>query len=305
MTTTAEPTRPFRSVRPTPEPTRAVYPDEEGYVERDGVRVFWERYGDGEPTLLLMPGSWPIAPVRVWRSQLPYYARHHRVVCFDPRGNGLSDRPSDPEAYDIGEFVGDALAVLDASGTDRAVAAGAARGAQPPLMLAADHPERVLGLVLQVPQPRNQRQMVEPMLKGKLDRYEGWDKFNPEYMREDFHGFLEWFAEEVHSERHHTRAKESTIEFGLGTDPETLATASCGRGIRKAELPELAARIECPVLIIAAELDLVNPPELARELADLLGARLEVNPGAGHGQAHGVVRAILWTREFVDSLVTP
>ena len=33
------------------EQTRARYPDEEGYAERDGVRIFWERYGDGEPTV--------------------------------------------------------------------------------------------------------------------------------------------------------------------------------------------------------------------------------------------------------------
>jgi len=39
----------------TREQTRARYPDEEGYVERDGVRVFWERYGTGEPTFLLPP----------------------------------------------------------------------------------------------------------------------------------------------------------------------------------------------------------------------------------------------------------
>jgi hypothetical protein len=37
------------------EQTRARYPDEEGYVEGDGVRVFWERYGEGEPTFLLPP----------------------------------------------------------------------------------------------------------------------------------------------------------------------------------------------------------------------------------------------------------
>jgi hypothetical protein len=37
------------------EQSRARYPDETGSVERDGVRVFWERYGDGEPTVLFLP----------------------------------------------------------------------------------------------------------------------------------------------------------------------------------------------------------------------------------------------------------
>jgi predicted glycosyltransferase/pimeloyl-ACP methyl ester carboxylesterase len=75
-----------------PEQTRARYPDEEGYAERDSVRVFWERCGEGEPTILLPP-TWEIVHSRFWKGQIPYLARHTRVVTFDPRGNGRSDRP--------------------------------------------------------------------------------------------------------------------------------------------------------------------------------------------------------------------
>lgn len=50
---------------------RARYPDETGYVERDGVRVFWERYGDGDPTVLLLP-TWTIIHSRCWKAQIPY-----------------------------------------------------------------------------------------------------------------------------------------------------------------------------------------------------------------------------------------
>src|SRR4029453_15321857 len=72
---------------PVREQTRARYPDEEGFVERQGVRVFWERYGDGEPTFLLLP-TWTIIHSRHWKAQIPYLARHFRVVTFDGRGNG-------------------------------------------------------------------------------------------------------------------------------------------------------------------------------------------------------------------------
>jgi hypothetical protein len=51
-----------------PEQTRVRYPDEEGYAERDGVRVFWERYGEGEPTILLPP-TWEIVHSRFWKGQ--------------------------------------------------------------------------------------------------------------------------------------------------------------------------------------------------------------------------------------------
>ena len=69
------------------------YPDAEGFVERDGVRVFWERYGEGEPTVLLLP-TWSIVHSRFWKAQIPYLARHCRVLTFDGRGNGRSDRPA-------------------------------------------------------------------------------------------------------------------------------------------------------------------------------------------------------------------
>ena len=77
------------------EQTRARYPDETGYVERAGVRVFWELYGSGEPTLLFLP-TWSIIHSRTWKGQIPYFARHYRVLAFDARGNGRSDRPREP-----------------------------------------------------------------------------------------------------------------------------------------------------------------------------------------------------------------
>jgi hypothetical protein len=67
-------------VTPKPrEQTRARYPDEEGYVERDGVRVFYEVYGDAPTTFLLFPTS-PISHSRLWKAQIPDLSRHFRVI---------------------------------------------------------------------------------------------------------------------------------------------------------------------------------------------------------------------------------
>ena len=65
------------------EQSRARYPDEEGFVERDGVRVFWESYGEGEQTLLFLP-TWTLVHSRVWKAQIPYFARHFRVDLLRP-----------------------------------------------------------------------------------------------------------------------------------------------------------------------------------------------------------------------------
>src|SRR6266545_3646309 len=120
------------------EQTRARYPDRQGHVERDGVRVFWEVYGDGEPTVLLLP-TWSIIHSRHWKMQIPYLARHCRVLTFDGRGNGRSDRPQDPEAYAESEFAADAIAVMDATGTDRAIIVGLSAGVLWGTLLAVEH----------------------------------------------------------------------------------------------------------------------------------------------------------------------
>ena len=57
----------------TREQTRARYPDEEGYVERDGVRVFYEVYGEGEPSVMFVP-PWSLVHSRCWKMQIPYFA---------------------------------------------------------------------------------------------------------------------------------------------------------------------------------------------------------------------------------------
>src|SRR3712207_9253413 len=96
MTTTSDlPTsvdEPITNGTPPPwEQSRARYPDEEGFIERDGVKVFWESYGEGEQTVVFLP-TWTLVHSRVWKAQIAYFARHFRVICFDPRGNGRSDR---------------------------------------------------------------------------------------------------------------------------------------------------------------------------------------------------------------------
>ena len=69
------------------EQSRARYPDQEGYVERDGVRVFYERYGEGEPTVMFVP-PWALVHSRCWKMQIPYFGR-----LFDQRHLETEPKP--------------------------------------------------------------------------------------------------------------------------------------------------------------------------------------------------------------------
>src|SRR5712691_9669517 len=107
---------------------RARYPDQEGFVERDEVKIFYEVFGKGDPGVLLLP-TWSILHSRLWKAQVPYLARHCRVITFDGRGNGRSSRPASADAYSDGEFAADALAVMDATATRQAVLVSVSLGA--------------------------------------------------------------------------------------------------------------------------------------------------------------------------------
>ena len=126
-------------------------PDSDGVVVRDGVRIAYEVFGDAPHTVLLMP-TWSIIPSRSWKAQVPYLARRFRVVTFDGRGSGGSDRPVGPELYADDEFVADALAVLDRTRRDptqtEAVAVvGFSCGVAWSFALARQAPERVAGII--------------------------------------------------------------------------------------------------------------------------------------------------------------
>src|SRR5215510_10819789 len=99
---------------------RALAPEQSGFADVDGVRIAYEVFGEGEETILLLP-PWAIVHSRFWKPQVPYLARHFRVVTFDPRGNGRSDRPQTPEAYGPHRTVEDAIAVLDEVGVEDCV----------------------------------------------------------------------------------------------------------------------------------------------------------------------------------------
>lgn len=132
-----------------PVPGDAVRPSPVRYaVTTDGVSIAYQVAGSGPLDILSIPGYihhldiWWNAPTdRLVRTLTSL----GRLLVFDKRGIGLSDRPED---VSLGGWSRDALAVLDANGSQRAVLLGVSGGSLTALQLAARHPERVEALVV-------------------------------------------------------------------------------------------------------------------------------------------------------------
>ncbi len=286
--------------------TPAREPDEIGFVERDGVRSRWERYGDGEPTILLLP-TWSTLHSRHWKGQIAYLSRHFRAITFDGRGNGFSDRPHEAEAYNLSEFVEDAVAVLDAVGVESACVAGVSMGAVLATQLASRHPERVDAALLIGPSvpaltpPPPERPSYS--FTDELDTEETWAKYNQHYWLRDYVGFLEWFFSEIFSEPHSTKQIEDSVAYGLDTSPETLiATQLASWGVADREAAEeLCRSVRCPVVVIHGSDDRLAPISRGERIAELTGGTLVRFEGSGHAaQAREPVQVNLLLRELAE-----
>ncbi|MGZ8692829.1 MAG: alpha/beta fold hydrolase [Gaiellaceae bacterium] len=161
---------------------RAVVPRMQGYLDRDGVRIFYELSGDAPETILILP-PWAINHSRFWKGQVPYLSRHFRVLTFDPRGNGRSDRPESPEEYSAEATVGDAFALLDELGLDRVLLVAHCGSADKALLLTAHHPERFVGAVFMSPALPITPPLPERVMSftDPLPTDEGWAKQNRHY----------------------------------------------------------------------------------------------------------------------------
>jgi pimeloyl-ACP methyl ester carboxylesterase len=291
---------------PPREQTRARYPDECGYAKRDGVRVYYEAYGKGEPTILFLP-TWEITHSRAWKFQIPYFARHGRVVTFDRRGNGRSDRPVDVGACDRRATVGDALAVLDKAGAGRVVVVSWCCAGED-LILAAEHAERVAGLVLIAPDLLLTADPAEETGPYPFDEepltLEGWAKWNRHYWLCDWPGFLEFFFAQTFTEPHSTKQIEDAVGWGLQTDPQTILRGMDAQWTNDREsVLRLCAQLRCPTLVIQGSEDaVVGPARGAAVAAAMPRAQLITLEGCGHApHLRDPVITNLLIRDFVSS----
>jgi pimeloyl-ACP methyl ester carboxylesterase/predicted glycosyltransferase len=295
---------------------RARTPDAHGFVERDGVRVGYEVFEPADPTaptVLLMP-TWSIVSSRSWKAQVPYLARHFRVVTFDGRGSGVSDRPVGVSAYVDTEFVADALAVLDATETEQAVVVGFSCGVPWSMLLALEAPDRVLGLVSigaaigLVPglEERTRYAFQKRYPDEEVEKPRSWAKYNKHYWLEgDYDAFLRLFFSRLVAEPHSTKQIEDLVGWGHEISPERLVETEEARELCRS--PEFAARIaeiNAPVLVIHGDDDQIRPYAEGEHLARVTGGTLVTVAGGGHApHARDPVFVNRLIKDFVDRVV--
>jgi len=239
----------------------------------DGTRLHYSVSGrrDGEPVLMIQGLG---ADSRGWIRQRLAFAARHRVIVFDNRGVGRSDRPPGP--YDLEVMATDALTVLDAAGYADAHIMGASMGGVISQIIAVRHPERVRSLILACTACRQ--------LPWRRELLAEWADVAD---RDGMGGFTTFAVRWVIGPRSLRRflpalgligtlAKNLTADSFLAQVQAILATDDDVRF-------ELRG-IRVPTLVLVGSQDILTPLGDSEEIADLIpGAELAVIGGGAHG----------------------
>jgi pimeloyl-ACP methyl ester carboxylesterase/predicted glycosyltransferase len=265
---------------------RAKLPDKHGFIEREGVKIYFEIYGSGRKVILFLP-PWSIVHSRIYKAQLPYFSERHRCITFDPRGNGKSDRPEDAAAYTLDNHIADALAVMDAAGADKAILVGLSLGGMHACVLAAHYPQCVEAAILvgTVASIGPGHPYLKPKhFAAKRDRYEGWDKYNRDCWLSHYADFADHFVRNIFSDPHSTKQIEDGLAWaGNTTGAVLIKTIEAGSIPCAFDVGEgMYRKICCPMLVIHGESDQIQPCGRGRAVAEITGAELVTIPGGGH-----------------------
>ena len=149
------------------------------YASSGDVSIAYQIVGDGPIDLVYTPGIWSNLEVMwewpAWAAYLERLASFSRLILFDMRGIGLSDRGSSPPI--IESQADDLRAVMDAAGSATAAVFGGARGAAMAMVFAATYPERVQALVLYAPSAKTVRSPDWPFGKTEEEQQAFYDRF--------------------------------------------------------------------------------------------------------------------------------
>jgi class 3 adenylate cyclase len=249
------------------------------YAKSDNVSIAYQVVGDGPFDLVFIPPflthvelDWKLPS---WASTLARLASFSRLIRFDKRGTGMSDRVSGAPTLET--RMDDARAVMDAAGSSRAAFFGSSEGAAMSLLFAATYPERTAALVLRSPYPRTMWAPDYP-----------WGRSEEVYRHELEQDLLLFGRRDEAEEALRSRVQfedaeaQQWVEYHRwsGSPGAVEALALMNRDI---DVRNVLPAIRVPTLVLHATDDTIVPIDVARYVAETIpGARLVELPGTAH-----------------------
>jgi len=247
-------------------------------VRVNDIEMNYELHGEGEPLVLIMGFT---GNLEAWRPLLPAFAAEYRVLIFDNRGAGLTDKPAGP--YSIPMMADDAAGLMDALGIEAADVYGISMGGMIAQELALRHPQKVKALVLGCTTPGGPNSPPRP--QKTIEALARIPNVSVEEGLEIVMGLL--FTDEF-AAADGQRLREMTLNsFDLRTPRH--AVQAQGAAIAAHDTYDRLPQIKAPTLVIAGEADELIPSDNSPTLAQRIpGAELVTYPRARHGYLYEV-----------------
>lgn len=249
-------------------------------VEANGIELFYNIQGAGEPLLLIAGFS---CDCSFWLAMLPSLVEQYQVIRFDNRGSGQSSAPDSP--YTIQQMAADAAALLDALSIAKVHVAGHSMGGQIAQELTLAVPEKVQSLMLLSSLAKSDGKLhtlVEMLgdLPGKVDAELYWKVLLPWLVTDevfDTPGAIE-------------QAIEMLLENPFLPTPHGLYHQS--RAVLASDTSHRLKDIRCPALVLVGKEDILTPVKFSLELAQgIPNAELVILERGGHSLAE-IVEAV-------------
>ena len=245
----------------------------------DGVRIAYATVGEGPPLVRVLGWCTHLEfelKFRDWdKSTWGALSRNHRLVRYDGRGFGLSDR--EVKNFSLDDKVRDLEAVVDGLELPRFALLGTSEGGPTAIAYAVRHPDRVSHLILYgsfgwrpPPETEEDKELLRAMMMTVIP---GWGRDTPEFRQLWTYRFLpdadreevQWF-----NELQKVSAKGETVAAHIGS-------------VGRVDVRELLPKVKTPTLVIHRRGDIICPFDLGRELATMIpGARLVPLEGRNH-----------------------
>jgi pimeloyl-ACP methyl ester carboxylesterase len=242
------------------------------FAQSGDAKLYWESAGSGDPVLLIM--GLGMSATGWWRT-VPVLANGLRVISFDNRGVGRSDRTTGP--YSLRQMAEDTIAVMDAAKLKLASVYGLSLGAMIAQYVALRYPDRVRSLVLGASTPGGStHELPEPDVMEFLRR-------RPSMPAEEaIWASVPYNYGRATRERHADRIGEDIaqrLRFPINPAGYRAQLAAAWGFDARDRLGEISA----PTLVLHGDEDRIVPLANGETLAaGIPDARLEVLPGAGH-----------------------
>lgn len=241
------------------------------FVRTNGISMYYEVHGEGEPVVLIGGlGS----QTQSWATQAPLYSANYKVIVFDNRGAGRTDKPDEP--YSLEQMAEDTIGLMDALDIERAHVVGKSMGGMIGQWLGIKHPDRVNSLVLGCTAASRDE------IGNEILRF-GRETAEKQGLKSLWLGALFWGYTREYIENNYAQVRNS-IDM-IKESPEALAGYIRQNYACKAhDTAKLVGSITAPTLVMYGERDLIVAPRRSRQLAELIpNSKLIEFKDVGHG----------------------